>query len=130
MWPQDAGFTNIARINALTQTINNIDTCAALQALATELFLELENEIINAENQSALLKLLLSIPHDLASAINWIINFINQITGPYVKLIEQVEATIVAYAQLVAAIAAAAAKIEQCVVQSPQIVLTAAVNTL
>jgi prefoldin subunit 5 len=115
-----SGF-DAAYFNSLTQEINSIDGCAALQALVNEAMASLQAQISAIEHEIAKLLPIITIPTDLPSVITWITNFIAPELAAYNAYLTQLTSMLAAITNLVTAIENAAARLEGCSITVPPI---------
>ena len=95
----------IQQINALAADINLLNPCVILQTLINDVMKQIQDEINSVEAQIAALTLLITIPHDLASVIRWISNFISPYIAAALALMQQMQQMINAITALLQAIA-------------------------
>ena len=120
-------------LTSLTAQVSAINVCAELQRVVNNVMPELQAEITAIEAKLAALnplKDLTSGPSDLPSVITWISKFINGFLNPLLMPIETLTARLAQLAaeitNLEAAIAAAAARIENCTITVPTVATKAA----
>ena len=122
-----SGPLNTDYFAALTQQVNSAASCAELQAIATQALNALNSQLTQitaAEATFAELQSLLTAPAANPGAIvTWITTLIDNYLGPqlaaYAKYTAQVTALTAQLASLPAAITAAAANFENCLVTIP-----------
>jgi hypothetical protein len=127
MQPQGTSVLNAAYFTALTAEINNLQTCAELQALATTVMASIQAEKNAIEAQLAALApilALLTVPGaNLSAIVSWISNFITSVLTPiylpYINYATQLAQLTAAVATLATAIENAAANITSCTVTVP-----------
>jgi hypothetical protein len=138
MQPQGTSVVNAsfidnatARVNALTTAVgtdgaelakNSAALCAELNHLMSTVMADVQAEITAIKAKIAELLPIITLPHDLGSALTWISNFAAPQIAAYNKLQAQLTAMLAAISGLVAAITTAAGKLLSCNVSIPAIV--------
>jgi hypothetical protein len=108
-------LTNITnQINGISNDVNAINPCAAIQAIVTEVMAEIQAEINAIEAQIAQITIMIKIPTSLGGCIKWITNFTLPHIKVYLNYIKQMMQLIAALEKLMAAISAAVARLENC----------------
>lgn len=126
---QGSNITSPDWITNLTARVNAINLCSELQVVVAEITAELSGveAAINAELAAIapIIELLTNPAAALADIANWIAKFIEHVLTPMVRpqttMVAQLIKLGVEIGQLVAAIEAAAARIENCVVTLPTV---------
>ena len=129
MQPQGTSLLNTAWIDELTNDINQIDACAALQALVNTAMATLQAEVNAIEAQIAALLPLIVIPTNLAGVIAWITKFIDPQIQAYLNYVAQLEQLLTAIAALTQAIQGAAERLTHCSITVPSIQVAPGIGT-
>ncbi|GAN90958.1 hypothetical protein Gbfr_022_002 [Gluconobacter frateurii M-2] len=119
-------------IESLTDRIKKIDSCGELKRLAEEVLPSFQSQVSAVESQIAALKpiveLLENPAAELPKILSWIEKFIEAVLKPAYQPVITMEKQLVeaaeAYARLIAAFAEAAARIGECVVEAPALIVS------
>lgn len=119
-------------IDNLVKQINEIDVCSDLQRIVSEAMASIQAQLDAIEDQVAFIKPILKILTNPGAAlqeiVTWISDFIDSVLKPmyqpYLTMVAQVEATVEAIAAIPVAVAQAAERIGECVVELPSIVVS------
>ncbi len=130
MQPQGSAVFNTAWIDQLTNDINSVDACAALQAVVNTAMATMQAEINALEAQIAALLPVITIPGaNLSAIVNWIASFVNPLIVAYETYVAQLAQAVAAVARLVAAIEAAEQRLTHCSITIPSIQVAPGVGT-